>query len=228
MPELPLDPVAAAATPSQGTAAAATQTTAAAAGAPAPAAAAVVPDPAGALDAAALAALKAALVLPQGSPLDPTKAIERAAAWATGAKVTPEAAKAALEWANGEATELLTTYEAARAPGGAIHAETVKEQYAAALKDPALGNGDPAALERAQLKAGLVLNQYGQTGLADVVKARGYLLPAELKFLVAVHDAQGESKFVAGAGPRPAARNTSFYPEGLPPDTGAVAVGAGR
>lgn len=227
MPELPLDPVAAAASPSQGTAAAATPGAAAVAGAPAPVVAAVPNDTAGAPD-AALAALKAALVLPQGSPLDPAKAIERAAAWATGAKVTPEAAKAALEWANSEVAEVLTTYEAARAPGGTIHAETVKQQYAAALADPALGNGDPAALERAQLKAGLVLNQYGQSGLGEVVKTRGYLLPAELKFLVAVHDAQGESKFVAGAGPRPVARNTSFYPEGLPPDNGATTVGAGR
>jgi hypothetical protein len=104
----------------------------------------------------------------------------------------------------------------------------VQQYHAEALKDPALGNGDPAALERVELKAGLVLNQYGKTGLAEVVKARGYLLPAELKFLAAVYDAQGESKFVAGLGVQPTPRNTSFYPAGLPPDTGATAVGAGR
>lgn len=163
---------------------------------------------------------KYALTLPEGSLLGAT-ALERATATAKALKVTSDTdAQALLTLAHEQAAEVVQTYEAARQPGGTVHAAMVTQYAADGLKHPQLGNNDPAAFERKQLEAGLVLNQFGQTGLAADIKARGYLTPNELLFLSAVHAAMQEQP-LAGVGARTQPPpNLEIYPKGsIPLDT---------
>lgn len=158
------------------------------------------------------------LTLPDGSPLAPT-VLEQVTPIAKALKAASDAdAQAIVGLLDSASREVIQTYEAARAPGGALHAELVKQVAADALAHPDLGNGDPAKFERAQLHAGLVLNQYGQTGLAEAVKARGYLTVPEMLFLNAVHAATSEAPLVTGAAVRAAANQPwerAMYPEGI-------------
>lgn len=169
-------------------------------------------------------ALTAALVLPQDSPLDPAKSVARVLAWADQHKVAPEIAKAVLEMEHTEVADALVQYEAARAPGGVIHKATVEKFAGEALKHPQLGNGDPAKFEQVQQQVGLVLGKYGSTGLAEDIKARGYMTPNEMLFLAAVYQAQGESAFVSGAGTTVATDapwEKRMFPSGIPDHRGA-------
>lgn len=166
-------------------------------------------------DAAAVAAASAAaqepvipetytLTLPKGTLLSEA-ALERATAAAKALKVTQDAdAQALVGLLDAEAKEVITIYEAARAPGGTLHAAMVKQVAEDALKHPALGNGDPVKFEQKQLQAGLVLNRFGGSGegsLNATIKARGYLTTAELLFLNGVHAAMGEKSLVVPSSP---------------------------
>lgn len=160
------------------------------------------------------------LTRPDGTLLSDA-VLERATAIAKALKVTTDTdAQALVTFAHEQAAEVVQTYEQARQPGGAVHAAMVQQYAAEGLKHPQLGNNDPAAFERKQLEAGLVLNQFGQTGLAADLKARGYLTPNELLFLSAVHAAMSE-KPLAGAGARATpALDLSLVPKGtIPLDT---------
>lgn len=190
---------------------------------PAPAAA---PQPVTVDPEAQKAALKAALVLPKDSPLDPAKSVDRAFAWAEQHKVAPEVAKTVLELAHTEAADVLVQYEAARAPGGVIHAATVERYAADALAHPQLGNGDPVRFQQVQQQVGLVLGKYGTEGLAEDIKARGYMTPNEMLFLAKIYKAQGESHWVAGSG-QPTEDlpwERKMYTKGMLDDTGAKAT----
>lgn len=119
-------------------------------------------------------------------------------------KLTSDAdAQALVGLVDAEAREVIKTYEAARAPGGELHKAMVAQFAEAALQHPKLGNGDAAELEHKQLRAGLVLNRFGRaSGLAAVIKERGYLRPEELVFLNDIADALGEQPAVMPSGPR--------------------------
>lgn len=173
------------------------------------AAAPVTPDAAAAEAAAALAAAagttvtppaivapvvpeKYALALPADSFLSPA-ALERVTAAAKALKVTTDAdAQALVGLAHGEAVEVIAAYEAAHKPGGEAHKAVIKQYEADALAHPALGNGNPLALERKALQAGLVLNRFAPE-LAPVLAETGLAArPEVLLLLTRLHDAMGE------------------------------------
>jgi len=135
---------------------------------------------------------KYTLALPDGSLLSPA-ALERVTAAAKALKVTNDAdAQALVGLAHAEAADVIATYEAAHKPGGTVHAEIVKQYEKASLDHPEIGNGNPLALERAALKAGLVLNKFAPE-LAPVLRETGLAAaPEMLLFLSRLHDSMGE------------------------------------
>lgn len=141
---------------------------------------------------AAVVPEKYTLALPKDTLLSVT-ALDRVTATAKALKVMTDAdAQSLVGLAHAEAAEVIKTYAEARAPGGAVHKELVKQYEAEALKHPALGNGDPQALERKALQAGLVLNKYAPE-LAPLLKETGFAARAEvLVFLNRIHDAMSE------------------------------------
>lgn len=182
---------------------------AAVSGAAAPAAAPSPTDPA--MQAAIAASIPESytLTLPEGSVLAPD-VTGKVTEIAKALKVTTDAdAQTLVGLLDATAREVITTYEAARAPGGELHKAMVAQFADAALKHPKLGNGDAAELEHKQLRAGLVLNRFGRSsGIAAAIKDRGYLTPEELVFLNDLADALGEQPAVLPSGPRAAAQGT--------------------
>ena len=148
MPEIVLDPAAAAA---EAKAAADAAAVLAAAAPPAPAAR-VVPE-------------SYTLALPEKSLLAAT-VTDRVSAFAKANGLTQTEAEGVLGFAHAEVGETLKTLEAANAGpskaaplGGPLYQARVAEMEKAALAHPDLGNGDPMKLKAAVLKAQLFLTQ---------------------------------------------------------------------
>lgn len=147
---------------------------------------------------------KYALTKPDGTLLS-DKALERVSEIAKALKLTTDAdAQSLLSLADEQAKEVIATYEAARKPDGAVHKALVQQYEAESLRHPHLGNGDPLALERKALNAGLVLNQFAPE-LAPILKASGLAGKAEvLLFLNRLHEAFSEKALATADGtPKP-------------------------
>lgn len=135
---------------------------------------------------------KYTLTLPEGSFLSPD-ALARITDTAKALKVATDAdAQVLVGLAHAEASEVIKTYEAAKAPGGELHKTMVAQYETASLKHPQLGNGDPVQLERKALQAGLVLNKFAPE-LAPILKDTGFAArPEVLLMLNRIHDAMSE------------------------------------
>lgn len=135
---------------------------------------------------------KYTLALPDGSLLSPA-ALERVTAAAKALKVTSDVdAQSLVGLAHTEAAEVISAYEAAHKPGGEAHKAVIAQYEAAALAHPEIGNGNPLALERKALQAGLVLNRFAPE-LAPVLAETGMAArPEVLLLLTRLHDAMGE------------------------------------
>ena len=164
------------------------------------------------------------LTLPQGSLLA-TTALERVTTAAKGLKLTQDAdAQALVGLAEAEVKEAMVAWEAARQPGGTIHTAQVQQQTAAALAHPALGNGDPALLERKTLQASLVLNRFpAGRELVGILNASGDAQrPEVLRFLNEIHDVMSEKALVLPGDVRPvttASLASRFFGDGPKPAT---------
>lgn len=135
---------------------------------------------------------KYTLTLPEGSLLSPD-ALTRITETAKALKVASDAdAQALVGLAHAEASEVIKTYESAKAPGGELYKHMVAQYETDSLKHPQLGNGDPVQLERKALQAGLVLNKFAPE-LAPILKDTGFAArPEVLLMLNRIHDAMSE------------------------------------
>lgn len=161
---------------------------------------AAVVDPAAAATAAAASTTvtapvvpeKYAFAMPEKSALEP-KVGERLTPILRDLKVLTDAdAQKVLDAVNGEATEVLRVWEAARAPGGEVYEAISKGYHADAVKDPFLGAGSAEAVGKIAEKAGELLAHYGPE-FAAVLKESGQVLhPAFLRMMKRIAADYGE------------------------------------
>lgn len=142
---------------------------------------------------------KYSLSLGATSVLGP-KATERLEAVAKALKLpSVEAAQSVLAAVEVEAADAIAAYEEGSKPGGARHAAVVKAMETEALNHPDVGGGDPVKLDRAKLRAGLLINEHAP-GLKAALEASGMAVhPEFLAFANRIAAAFGERPIVTGA-----------------------------
>lgn len=164
------------------------------------------------------------LTLPEKSVLDP-KATERLVPVLKDLKVMSDAdAQKVVDALNGEATEVIRVYEAARAPGGTLHETMVAAFTKEATEDPFLGNGSVETLNALSQKAGELLAHYGPEYAARLKETGEAVHPAFLRMMKRMAADFGE-RATANGGVSVGAPQTweqKMYPGGIPLDTGAA------
>lgn len=149
------------------------------------------------------AAIKTALKLPENSTLDPA-VLEKTTAIASESGLSPEIAQKVVglvdQVAAAHATKAIADWQASQVKGGKAFEARNTEYQAAALKDPDLGNGNPAQLAQRSALASRALATLFPS-VIDVIKQAGLEShPGLVKDLYRAALKMKEDDFVVGSG----------------------------
>lgn len=144
------------------------------------------------------------LTVPEGSPLDPA-VLTRITDLAHKAGVTDEqTAQDIVALLHGEVSASVEAIKTAFAKDGSEWTKLVQANEADALKDPLLGNNDPAKLSVAVTEAKTVVGKFAPEGFMDFLDESGLGSdPRFLKFARAVYAGMKEDRLVNGNPPPP-------------------------